>query len=439
VSMSATATRRVGIVLSVMTFVTILVMTLTPTGGQATAGFWCLSCGEFGGLDVTNNIVMFAPFGFALALAMNRRWRPLAICVATTVMIETLQIGIIPGRDASFRDILANSLGGLLGVELARRRNILLWPMPRTATRLALVWCSLFTGICTLTTWALRPAFVPRSLWVQWLPARTSYEPFTGRLLAFDINGIDLPLGFPKPSLGLDRRLMSDAWHATATIDRDGLEPRRSVIVRISEEVTQPFALEQRAWDLTCLQKTRSAELRFRSPRVALPDALQLSTGAHPDVVRLTCAHRDRALVAGVQAGADSREEAVPLSPSLGWTLISPFDIALDAGTRWISLLWLMVLLLPVGYWWAAAVEPSDRSTAGRTASIRIGAAMLAGLALGLVVAPLLAGTAFASWWEWVAALAGVTGGFLFSRVLRRGLAIVPEPATPIRTAFDQH
>ncbi len=436
--MSPAATRRLGLALSVMTFVTILVMTLTPAGGQATAPFWCMTCGEFGGLDVTNNIVMFAPFGFALALAMNRRWRPLAICVATTVMIETLQIGVIPGRDASFRDILANSLGGLLGVELALRRNVLFWPGPRTATRLALVWCSLFTGICTLTTWALQPAFVPRALWVQWLPPRTNYEPFMGRLLAFDINGIDLPLGFPKASLGLDRRLMSDAWHATATIDRDGLESRRSVIVRISEETTQPFALEQRAWDLTCLQKTRSAELRFRSPRVALPDALQLSTGAQPDIVRLMCTHRARALVAGVQAGAESHEEVVPLSPSLGWTMISPFDIALDAGTRWISMLWLVTLLLPVGYWWATAVEPSSRPLAGRAPSPVIGAAMLASLALGFVVAPLLAGTAFASWWEWVAALAGVAGGFVFSRVLRRVLAIVPGPATPTRTAFAQ-
>jgi VanZ family protein len=436
--MSAAATRRVGLAVSVMTFVAILVMTLTPTGSQITAGFWCMTCGELAGLDVTNNIVMFAPFGFALALAMNRRWRPLAICVATTVLIETLQIRVVPGRDASFRDILTNSLGGLLGVELALRRTMLLWPGPRTAARLALVWCSLFAGICTLTTWALGPAFVPRSLWVQWLPPRANYEPFTGRLLAFDIDGIDLPLGFPKASLGLDRRLMSDAWHATVTIDRDRLEPRRSVVVRISEESTQPFALEQRAWDLTCLQKTRSAELRFRSPRVALPDALQLTTGAHPDIVRLTCTHRDRALLAGVRAGSESREEAVPLSPSLGWTMISPFDIALDAGTRWISMLWLIALLVPVGYWWAAAVEPSSRSLPGRAPSLRIGAAVLAAVALGFVVAPLAAGTAFASWWEWVAALGGVTGGFVFSRVLRRVLAMVPDPATPTRTAFAQ-
>ena len=102
-------------------------------------------------------------------------------------------------------------------------------------------------------------------------------------------------------------------------------------------------------------------------------------------------------------------------------------------------MLWLIALLLPVGYCWAAPVEPSSRTLAGRATSSVIGAAMLASLALGLVVAPLAAGTAFASWWEWAAALAGVTGGFLFSRVLRRVLAVVPDSATSTRTAFAQH
>ena len=135
---------------------------------------------------------------------------------------------------------------------------------------------------------------------------------------------------------------------------------------------------------------------------------------------------------------AESREEAVPLSPSLEWTMLSPFDIALDAGTRWISTLWLIALLLPVGYWWAAAVERSRRPVAGRAPSLLIGAAVLAALAVGLVVAPLSADTAFASWWEWAAALAGVTTGFLFGRVLRRALSIVSEPAASTRTAFAQ-
>jgi len=426
--MLPSTTRRLGAALAIATFVGVLIMTLTPSpGSRSSFDFWCIACGELGALDVAANIALFVPLGFTLAVAMNRRWLPLAICVATTVMIESLQIGVIVGRDASFSDILANSFGGLLGVELALRRHTLLWPTPRAATRLTLAWSAVFAIVCAATAWGLRPAFVQRSLWMQWLPPRTGYEPFTGRLLAFDIDGIDLPLGYPSPSLGLDKRLMADNWRATATIDRDSLTPRRSVIVRISEEFTQPFALEQLNWELTCLQKTRSAELRFRSPRIALRDAFRLSSGAHPDIVRLRCIHRHGALVASVEAGPESREEVVPLSPSLGWTLLSPFDIPIDSRTWWIGALWVMALVFPIGYWWSSATHRASRS-AGLRSSMVIGVGVLAGATFGFVIAPLVAGTAIGAWWEWCAVVAGIACGVLSGHLL------LATPAVRLRT-----
>jgi hypothetical protein len=421
--MLPSTTRRLDAVLVIVAFVGVLVGTLTPSPGVTSSlDFWCLACGELAALDVVANMVLFMPLGFALAAAMNRRWLPLAICVATTVMVEALQVRIIVGRDASFRDILANSVGGIIGVELALRRGRLLWPTRTAATRLALGWSAAFAGMCAATTWGLRPAFVPRSLWMQWLPPRTGYEPFTGRLLAFDIDGIDLPLGYPSPSLGLDKRLMADIWRATATIDRDGLTPRRSVIVRISEEFTQPFALEQLNWDLTCLQKTRSAELRFRSPRIALRDAFRLSSGTYPDIVRLRCLHRHGGLVASVEAGSESREEVVLLSPSLGWTLLSPFDIPIDSRTWWIGALWVMALVFPIGYWWSSAMHRAARSSGLRTSMV-IGAGVLAGATYGFVIAPLVAGTADGAWWEWCAVVAGIACGALFRHLLLATLA----------------
>lgn len=417
--MLPTTTRRLHAVLAMVAFVGVLIGTLMPSpGSPSTFDFWCITCGEFAALDVMANIVLFMPLGFALAVAMNRRWLPVAMCVATTLLVEALQVGIIVGRDASFRDLLANSVGGIIGVELALRRRRLLWPLPTAARRLALGWSAAFAGVCAATAWGVRPAFVPRSLWVQWLPLRAGYEPFTGRLLAFDVDGIDLPLGFPPGSLGLDKRLMADSWRATATIDRDSLTARRSVIVRISEEFTQPFALEQRNWDLTCLQKTRSAELRFRSPRITLRDALRLSSGTHPDIVRLRCIHRDGALVASVESSAEAREEVVPLSPSLGWTLLSPFSIPIDARTWWIGALWLMALVFPIGYWWLSATHQTSRSSTGLQSSLVIGAGVLAGATSGLLIAPLLAGTAVGAWWEWCAVVAGIACGALFRHLL---------------------
>jgi hypothetical protein len=429
-------TRRLGTAGAIVTIATVLWMTLTPENAPpAVLDFWCIACGQLGGVDVVANIVMFAPVGFMLAIAMNRRWIPLAICVAMTVLIETLQIKIVPGRDASFSDILANSLGALIGIELAMRRHHLLWPDARSARRLAVIWSGVFAAVCGATAWGLRPAFVPRSLWVQWVPPRTSYWPFTGRVLAFDLNGIDLPLGYPSASLGLDKRLMSDNWLATAKIDRDGVTPRRAVLVRISEEFTQPFALEQGGWDLTCQQKTKSAEMRFGSPRVALRDAFRETTGSHPDILYLVCQHRNRSLVAGVQAGGvASREEVLRLSPSIGWNLLSPFDIPLSERTRWVGMLWLLGLMLPLGYWWTASTDGNPSRADGRRRSAPVAVAATTAMVLGLAAAPMVAGTAVGAWWEWAAAAIGVGGGWVVRRLM---LGVVPNhllrSARPIR------
>ena len=436
----APVTRRLSTIGAIAVMAAVLGMTLTPADGPpAVLDFWCIACGQLGGVDVVANIIMFTPLGFMMAAAMNRRWIPLAICVATTVLIEALQIRVVPGRDASLSDIVANSVGAMIGVELAMRRHRYLWPDRRAARRLALTWCGVFAAICGATAWGLRPAYVPRSLWVQWVPPRSGYWPFTGRVLAFDVNGIDLPLGYPSASLGLDRRLMSDNWVATAKIDRDGVTPRRSVLIRISEEFTQPFALEQLDWDLTCLQKAKASELRFRSPRVALRDAFRQTTGSHPDIVYLVCQHRDRSLVAAAQAGGgESREEVLRLSPSIGWHLLSPFDIALSTRTRWVGVLWLLGLVMPIGYWWAAAADRRERAAEERRPAT-LALASAAALVFGLTVAPLLANTAVAAWWEWLAPLAGLGVGWMARRfalgvlpnvIRKRSRILAPLPTT---------
>ena len=98
-----------GAALAIVVFALICVATLTPAPGAPVPGdVWCIACGEMGALDLLANIVMFVPFGFALMLATDRPWLSVAVCVATTVMVESLQIRIIVGRDASLGDVLAN-------------------------------------------------------------------------------------------------------------------------------------------------------------------------------------------------------------------------------------------------------------------------------------------------------------------------------------------
>ncbi|GAA4181120.1 VanZ family protein [Gryllotalpicola koreensis] len=66
------------------------------------------------------NVAMFAPIGLFLVLLLGRRfwWAAVLLCVAMTGFIETAQ-RFIPGRVSDVRDIVSNSVGGLVGVIVA--------------------------------------------------------------------------------------------------------------------------------------------------------------------------------------------------------------------------------------------------------------------------------------------------------------------------------
>src|SRR5688500_6019564 len=125
-------------IVAVGMLVAILVATLTPSPGTpVTANFWCIACGEYGALDVAANVVMFVPFGVALALANQRRWLNVVACMAVTLAIELLQVRVVVGRDASISDLVANSLGGWIGVELGLLHRLFFRPSERAAAWLA--------------------------------------------------------------------------------------------------------------------------------------------------------------------------------------------------------------------------------------------------------------------------------------------------------------
>lgn len=71
----------------------------------------------YDGAEFTANIVMFVPMGvlFTLLLGVHRWWLALVIGVAATCLIEGAQL-VIPGRFSDVRDLVANSLGTLIGI-----------------------------------------------------------------------------------------------------------------------------------------------------------------------------------------------------------------------------------------------------------------------------------------------------------------------------------
>jgi hypothetical protein len=85
-----------------------------------------LSSGE---IEALTNVALFVPLGFLLCLSFPSVRRSLIwlLCAAASAAIELYQYAL-PGRDASVRDLVMNSIGAAVGVALS-------WALDRALSR----------------------------------------------------------------------------------------------------------------------------------------------------------------------------------------------------------------------------------------------------------------------------------------------------------------
>ena len=72
-------------------------------------------------LEFTANILMFVPLGFLVALLLPARiwWLALVICPAMSIAIELVQSVALSARFATALDVVANSIGAVIGILVA--------------------------------------------------------------------------------------------------------------------------------------------------------------------------------------------------------------------------------------------------------------------------------------------------------------------------------
>ncbi|WP_169583091.1 MULTISPECIES: VanZ family protein [Microbacterium] len=79
-----------------------------------------------GWIEFAANVVVFVPLGLLLAILMDRPLRGVVVCIAISVVVELAQF-LVPPRQASVRDVVANALGAVIGAgiawSVARRRG----------------------------------------------------------------------------------------------------------------------------------------------------------------------------------------------------------------------------------------------------------------------------------------------------------------------------
>jgi hypothetical protein len=406
--------RAAGATLAVAGLLFIGAATLTPMpNAQFVLPRTCIVCGDLGGVDVTNNVLLFIPLGAGLVLAGVRRWLAVLLCVALTVTIEFLQIGVIVGRDASVGDILMNTAGGALGVGLAARWRRWVLPAERASRRLAAAAAGAWVAILLASGWVLQRTVPPGEYEGQIVPEVDGYSLYRGYTLAATLNGRPIPRAAVPADAGLRRILLGDSVAVDAVVTT-GSAPQRLAPVAIlwSAERGELFALGQRQRDLVFRMRMRTARALVRTPAAVIVDAFPyvplwpLSERTPRDTMRVAGGVRDRILyVAATLRGRTVRRE-VPLAVTLGWSFFLPFEYSYGAEVPFLTAVWVGGLLLPAGYWAARTSRPSARS------GVRWGALFGLTIVVGLGVLPAVWRLHPSRWWEWAAAAAGLLVGW---------------------------
>jgi hypothetical protein len=425
--------RAAGAALALAGFLFIAAATLTPLPDVPyVLPHTCIVCGQFGGVDVTNNVLLFVPLGAGLALAGVRRRLAIALCVALTLTVETLQIAVITGRDANVGDVMMNSLGGALGVALVTTWRRWLVPPAARARWLAAAAGGAWLGVLAASGWALQRAAPPGEYQGQIVPEVDGYSLYRGYALAATLNGAPIPKGAVRIERGdpLRRTLLGDTVAVEARVTT-GSAPRRLAPVAIlwSAERGELFGLGQRERDLVFRVRMRAADARVRPPSAVIRDAFPyvpvwpLSRSVPTDTMRVAGGVRAHELYAEATLRGRTTRAAVPLAVTLGWSYFLPFEYAFGPEVPLLTMLWVGGLLVPLGYWGARG--------AGGRAPAGWGALVGAMIACGLGLLPPVWDLHPSRWWEWVAAAVGVGLGWV------PGAWSVAREATARRTAAD--
>jgi len=412
--MTQRRTRAIGRVVALGWLVVIAILTLRPAPPTPIPlPVLCLVCGDLGGVDVILNTLLFMPLGAALCAA-GLRWRHAVLLSALTSLgVELLQFSVVGGRDASLSDLLTNTLGSALGAGGMLHWRAMVVPGRDTARLLSVSAAALATAVLAATAALLQPSIPIMGLWGQWAPPQhPAFEPYSGTLHAFEVEGIHVPYSLVPESEPLRQRLLDGDFDARLTFTAGRPTRRISAIGRIGSRFQEVLVVGANGTDLVFRTRLKARDWRVRAPSIALPRALPAE--GTPVVVEAGVARKHwYARVLGAD-GAPLAARDVPFSVALGWTMLLPFEHPLQPRDAWWSALWLAALAIPAAFW--AATEGDGRRPAfGRWWVLSMGM-----MAVALAMIPALARFAPAAPHEWAGLLGGGVLGALLAAPLRR-------------------
>lgn len=318
-------------------------LTLWPVPAQAPLSaatpFFCLPCGESGLSDLLLNVVLFLPLGGGLRRSGMRLGKVTLVAAGISLLIELLQLTVIPGRDTSAADIVTNSVGAGLGGWIAGAGPRGLFPGTRWAASLAGGWALAGSVTAVLTAWSLDSAFRASTWYGQWAPFGEEPGWFDGSVLAVELGSRPLRHGRLSDSESRGAELMRDTVRLAAKVVSIAPPGKRLHIVAVADTAGRMVTLSQRHRSLSFGVRTRAADVYLHSP-------VYLAPGVMPEMPGDTVGIEGRYWKgAGVVQGRRGE-----LSPLDGWSLL----IGAPVGSRLAiiaSLLWLLGWFVPIGFY----------------------------------------------------------------------------------------
>ena len=396
--------QRLGTALGLAGLAVVLVATLTPTDDirnlAATTNLFCLVCGDKGGSDVANNLMLFVPLAIGLRLSGVSWLRTVAASALLSFTVELLQFWDVPGRDASLSDLLANTTSAAIGATIGTFLPRTVAPPSGRALALLVGGLAAVLALLGLWAWLLMPRMPRGELVSLWANEATDVGVFGGSVRAVRLDGVPMPPNAPPPDLAAIRRRLD---HGTATLEVDvlsGAPPRDRLwiyMMRHHAPAGGALTLSQRRRQAGIEVPARALEFRLGAPLVTLGSAFPDSAGT-PVHLRATEAS-GRIRLTSAYDGVE-RSVELALSPAFGWILFSPFELAIGTGVRWVTGVLLGLLFLPLGYWAAWTRRPKVAAVA-----------LAAGLAAALTLPTYLAGMPPVHWSEWLAGAVGAAAG----------------------------
>jgi hypothetical protein len=390
----------------------IAVATLAPLEANESFTDACIICGPLGGVDFILNVLIFLPIGIAIVMIGGRVRTAILVGGIITLTIESLQWRVIPGRDASLGDLLANTIGSAFGAWLATRA----WRWVRltgaSAFNSTVLSALAASAIMVTSAMLLVPAVPPGPTYVQWAPATRTTALFNGRLISAELNGVTL-----RPTQLLQAAWSPDLMKKRFVLRANLIAPasstsRRAMVLRVSDPLAESLMLAHVGENLVLRSHTLASRFRLRSPVIVLRDAFRAGEGRRTSgIVMLEAVSNPRAIALRTSQENAANEVTVRRTVGMGWVLIAPRDFSLTESWWVAHAVWLGILVFPVGYF----ARRSGTSERGLAQSAWVPAAFVL---VGIVAATAIVGLSPPAPGEAFGLMAGTAAGWGTGRFL---------------------